>query len=133
MHNASRTLFLFKKPNCSVVFDLRQVPRIDSVIMNRPLFNTCALGVGGYYLTFNNSIDVPAWLLHKKGKQIPLEYEDFLSFVKNSIVDTTASCDMLNCSRQNLSYFVNQGQLSPLKENMKGNLYLKKDIEKLRW
>ena len=112
---------------------LKEIEKIDSVIRNRPLFETCTLGVDGYYITFNNSIDVPAWLLHNKGKSIAIEYEDFLFFAKNSIVDTTQSCDMLDCSRQNLSYFVSQKQLIPLKENVKGNLYLKKDITKFKW
>ena len=112
---------------------VKEIEKIDNVIKNRPLLESCTLGVDGYYITFNNSIDIPAWLLHKKGKSVPLEYEDFLSFAKNSIVDTTTSCNMLECSRQNLSYLVNQGQLAPLKENVKGNLYLKKDIERMRW
>lgn len=112
---------------------LKEIEKIESVIRNRPLLETCSIGVNGYYITFNNSIDVPAWLLHKKGKQIPLEYEDFLSFARNNIVDTTKSCDILECSRQNLSYFVNQGLLAPLKENIKGNLYLIKDIMRLKW
>ncbi|WP_034445851.1 hypothetical protein [Butyrivibrio sp. AE2032] len=112
---------------------LKEIEKIESVLKNRPLFETCAIGVGGYYLTFNDSIDVSAQLLRKKGKPIPLDYRDFLSFVKRSIVDTTSSCSMLGCSRQNLSYLVGQGQLDPIKENVKGNLYAKKDIEKLRW
>ena len=86
-----------------------------------------------YYITFNDSIDIPAWLLRQKGKLIPIEYGDFLSFAQNSVVDTTNSCDILECSRQNLSYLVSQGQLAPLRENVKENLYLKKDITRLRW
>ena len=112
---------------------ITETDKMESVIRNRLLFETCCLGVDGYYITFNNSIDIPAWLLRKKGKPIPLEYGDFLSFSQNSIVDTTESCNIIECSRQNLSYLVNQGQLAPLKENVKGNLYLKKDITKLRW
>ncbi len=112
---------------------LKEIEKIEHVIRNRPLLEICTLGVDGYYITFNDSIDVPAWLLHKKGKQIPLEYEDFLSFARNNIVDTTKSCDILECSRQNLSYLVGQGQLAPLKENIKGNLYLIKDIIRLKW
>ena len=40
---------------------------------------------------------------------------------------------ILECSRQNMAYMVKQEQLTPLKEDVKGNLYLKKDVLKLRW
>ncbi|MBE5823263.1 MAG: DNA-binding protein [Butyrivibrio sp.] len=62
-----------------------------------------------------------------------MTYEDFLSFTKYNIVDTSDSCMILECSRQNLAYMVKQEQLTPLKEDVKGNLYLKKDVLKLRW
>ena len=112
---------------------INEIEKMDSVIRNRPVLETCSLGVGGYYITFNDSIDVPAWLLHQKGKSVPIEYEDFLSFARNSIIDTTKGCDILECSRQNLAYLVSQGQLVPLKENVKGNLYLKRDVSRLKW
>ena len=113
--------------------DLEGVEKIDKVRENQLLFSSCTLGTDGYYITFNDSIDVPSWLLYEKGQLIPLTYEDFLSFTKNNIVDTSDSCKILECSRQNLSYMVRQEQLTPQKEDVKGNLYLKKDVLKLRW
>lgn len=109
------------------------VEKIDKVMENQLLFSSCMLGSDGYYITFNDSIDVPSWLLYEKGQLVPLTYEDFLSFTKNNIVDTSDSCMILECSRQNLAYMVKQEQLTPLKEDVKGNLYLKKDVLKLRW
>ena len=106
---------------------------IDKVLANGLLFNSCRLGTDGFYITFNNSIDIPAWALYEKGQLIPLEYGDFLFFVNNNIVDTSDSCALLECSRQNLAYMVSQNQLSPVKENVKGNLYLKKDVVGKRW
>lgn len=113
--------------------DLDGVEKIDKVMENQLLFSSCMLGSDGYYITFNDSIDVPSWLLYEKGQPIPLTYEDFLSFTKYNIVDTSDSCMILECSRQNLAYMVRQEQLTPLKEDVKGNLYLKKDVLKLRW
>ena len=109
------------------------VEKIDKVMENQLLFSSCMLGSDDYYITFNDSIDVPSWLLYEKGQLVPLTYEDFLSFTKNNIVDTSDSCMILECSRQNLAYMVKQEQLKPLKEDVKGNLYLKKDVLKLRW
>ncbi len=101
---------------------------IPKVLANRQLYESCTLGTDGYYITFNDSIDIPAWLLYEKGRTIPIGYEDFLTFAKRNIVDTSESCEILSCTRQNLAYLVKQNQLTPVKENVKGNLYLKKDI-----
>ena len=35
---------------------------------------------------------------------------------------------MLECSRQNLAYMLNKDILKPIKEDVKGNLYLKGDV-----
>ncbi len=43
------------------------------------------------------------------------------------------SCNILECSRQNIAYMVKQQHLVPIKENVKGNLYLKGDILNNKW
>lgn len=52
---------------------------------------------------------------------------------QKNILDTTESCSMLECSRQNISYMVSQGQLAPVKEEVRGNLYLKGDVLRTMW
>ena len=113
--------------------DLKDIDDVDKLKANKQLFDSCTLGTDGFYLTFGNSIDIPAYALIEKGQPIPLSYEDFLSFSKSNIIDTSASCDLLECSRQNLAHMVSQGQLPVFKENTKGNQYLKKDILKMKW
>ena len=113
--------------------DFTDIEKVEKILSNSSLYDTCRLGTDGFYITFNNSIDIPAWALYEKGQPIPLEYGDFLSFVNNNIVDTTESTGLLECSRQNLAYMVSQNQLAPVKENVKGNLYLKKDVVGKRW
>ncbi len=105
----------------------------DKLLGNSDLFHSCTIGPDGFFLTFADSIDIPAWLLYQKGQEIPIQYEDFLSFARQNLVDTTSGCEILNCSRQNLSYMVSQQQLSPVQKDIKGNLYLKKDIIKNLW
>ena len=106
---------------------------IDKLMGNPALFNSCSLGPDGFYLSFADSIDIPAWLLYQKGQELPVSYEDFLSFADQNLVDTTSGCELLECSRQNLGYMVSHKQLSPVKKDIKGNLYLKKDIIKNLW
>ena len=113
--------------------ELEHIDVIEKITVNAPLFQSAELGNDGYFISFDNSIDIPAWALYKEGQKIPVSYEDFLAFAKNNIEDTSSSCDILECSRQNLAYMVKEKQLSPFKENVKGNLYLKKDVLKNKW
>lgn len=106
---------------------------IDKVLENRLLLESCKVGVDGFYLTFDDSIDIPAWALYEKGIEIPLKYSDFVGFVSKNTLDTSGSCDLLECSRQNIYYLAEKKEITPVKENVKGNLYLRKDIERARW
>lgn len=95
---------------------------------NSRLLESGRVGAGGYYVTFNNSIDIPAAGLYKAGTKLPLKKSDFLNFVRKNILDTSEVCGMLECSRQNLAYMLNKDILKPIKEDVKGNLYLKGDV-----
>ena len=112
---------------------LKDITTVDKVLKNDTLFASCALGTDGFYVTFDNAYDIPSWLLYKNGHSIPLKYKDFISFAKYNVLDTSESCDILECSRQNLSYIAGQNQFEPIKVNAQGNLYLKKDILKNKW
>ncbi len=111
--------------------DLKQlidIDGVDKVVKNDNLYRSGQVGTDGYYVTFNDSIDIPAQLLYTSGENIPLKMVDFLMFVRKNVIDTTEGCEILDCSRQNLSYMVGQRQLTPIKENVRGNLYLKGDL-----
>lgn len=106
---------------------------IDKVIHIEALYQSGKVGVGGYAVTFNDSIDIPAWRLYETGESIPLTVPDFKRFVKNNVLSTGESCELLECSRQNVAYKVKQKQLEPLKSHEKGSLYLRGDVERVRW
>ena len=91
------------------------------------------IGAGGYYVTFNDSIDIPAGTLYEAGVVIPLKPKDFKVFVCKNVLDTTESSNLLECTRQNISYLVNQEQLEPIKEEVRGNLYLKGEVLSTKW
>ncbi|MBQ0040419.1 MAG: hypothetical protein KBS56_00075 [Clostridiales bacterium] len=98
---------------------------VDKVIANEDLFMSGHVAAGGYCVTFNDSIDIPAIYLYEKGVGVPLTMENFISFVKMNIVDSSGACELLECSRQNLQYLTAKEHITPIKTNMKGNLYLK--------
>ena len=112
---------------------LSDVSDVEKIMRNEKLFASGKIGAAGYYITFNDSIDISAITLHSAGVSIPVRKKDFLSFIRHSVLDTTETANILSCSRQNIAYLVKQGQLTPIKENVMGNLYLKDDIIKSRW
>lgn len=101
---------------------------IDKVIVNEALFQTGRVAAGGYCVTFNDSIDIPSMYLYGKGDVVPLTLDDFISFVKTNIMDSSETCDLLECTRQNLQYLTLNNHITPVKTNVKGNLYLKGEI-----
>lgn len=113
--------------------DMNEVPLTDKIINNESLFKSICLGAGGYYLTFNDSIDIPAWMLYNAGVSLNVTKAEFVAFVENGILDTTETGKILSCSRQNISYMVKNKQISPIKKEVMGNLYLKDDVLKSRW
>ncbi len=106
---------------------------LDKVLSNEKVLFSGRVGEGGYYMTFNDSFDIPASRLYEGGQVIPVSLSDFVSFVKRNTYDTTKSSSELNCSRQNISYLVNKGEIKPIKEEVKGNLYLKGEIISAKW
>ena len=52
---------------------------------------------------------------------------------KTAMVDTSSACEMMNCSRQNLSYMIGKGLISPVMEDVKGNLFCKDDVIRNMW
>ena len=77
------------------------------VLKNKELLDSAQVGVGGYSVVFNESIEIQSNDLREIGLLLPLTANDFYNFVSRNIVDTTQACEMLQCSRQNLSYLVN--------------------------
>lgn len=112
---------------------LRNIDGIDKILDNKALYISGKVGTGGYSVTFNNSIDIPTRALYEAGEDIPLSKNDFLSFAKRNIIDTSECREILEYSRQNISYMIDKKKISPIKEDVKGNIYLKGDVLKNRW
>lgn len=106
---------------------------MEKVIKNTALLESGKVGTGGYCLTFNDSIDVPAHVLYDMKEHIPLRKKDFEYFIWKNVLDTTEVCDILECTRQNVAYMVKRQMLSPVKKDAKGNLYLKGEVLKNKW
>ncbi|MBO4390018.1 MAG: hypothetical protein J5825_04095 [Lachnospiraceae bacterium] len=112
---------------------LTGVSNLDRVLKYRELLLSGKPGPGGYSLTFDDACDIPATDLYAYGETIPFSLQDLTAFLSRNVYDTTESCRELECSRQNISYLIRQGSLTPVKEDVKGTLFLKGEVLKTKW
>ena len=107
--------------------------KIAAVLKNEAVFLSVKVGVGGYSIVFNETIEIEKWILKKAGTKINISVKDFYHFTRENIVDTAKACEILGCSKQNLTYLINKGKLKPIKPNLKENLFFRGDVERNRW
>ncbi|MCR5143873.1 MAG: hypothetical protein K6B67_01030 [Lachnospiraceae bacterium] len=112
---------------------LQDLKGIENVLKNQELFSSAVVATGGYVMTFNNSIDVPAARLHDIDDADCIDKEDLIEYMQHNLKDTGETCEALGCTRQNMAYYLSKGYIKPIKENVKGNMFLKGDILKLMW
>lgn len=113
--------------------DLSEMEGAEKLRRNRDLFLSGRILAGGYGVTFDNAVDIPAAALYRIGLSIPLKMDHFLSFARKNVLDTSEACRTLDCSRQNLSYLVGEGRIAPIRTQVRGNLYLKGDVLRNTW
>lgn len=110
---------------------VEQYKDIVHVLKNEKILRSACVGVGGYSVSFNGSIEIPASELRKIGVLLPLTTNDFYDFIRMNVIDTTVSCERIQCSRQNLSYMVKEEKILPVIRGTKENLFLKGEIERI--
>ena len=50
--------------------DIKENEGVDKVLSNEKLYQTGMISPGGYAVTFNDSIDIPAYILHRAGTEL---------------------------------------------------------------
>lgn len=105
---------------------------LTHVLNHRELLESVQVGVGGYSISFNESIEISASDLKETGDLLPLKASDFYSFVQKNVIDTTNACLMIECTRQNLSYLVKEKRVTPIIQGTKENLYTKGEIARVK-
>ena len=107
--------------------------KIASVLKNEDVFHSVKVGVGGYSIVFNETIEIEKRILKKTGIKIDISVKDFYAFTGKNIIDTAKACEILGYSKQNITYLINKGKLKPIKPDLKENLFFRGDIERNRW
>lgn len=107
----------------------REYKELSHILQNQALLDSLKIGPGGYSIVFNDSIELQASDLRNFAIDLPVVAADFYYFACRNIVDATKTCDILQCSRQNLSYLVKEEKLKPILHATKEKLYLKGEAE----
>lgn len=105
---------------------------LTHVLKRRELLESVQVGVGGYSISFNESIEIAVSDLKEVGELLPLKAKDFYGFVQKNVIDTTKACLMIECTRQNLSYLVKEKRVTPIIQGTKENLYTKGEITRVK-
>ncbi len=131
-----KALLCFFNDGCMKKINIEKLAESDDSyrhLDNEIIQRSCAVGVGGYSLSFGGALDIPAGVLYEWSQSENITLSDFRAFVVNNILDTTETCRLASCSRQNLAYLVGQEQLHTIRANVKGNLYIKGDVLSMLW
>ena len=107
---------------------LEEVPKLYSILSKDRLLSTLKVDAGGYGVTFNETISIDKRILLEHGVILPIYAHVFQDFVRHSIVNTTETCSILECTRQNLAHLIKTDVLHPLKEGWRENMFLKGEV-----
>ena len=66
--------------------------------------------------------------LYEKGSPVPVSLEDFRRFARLRLVNVNDSCELLDCSRQNIDDLKRRGKLHPVRTDRKQTLFLKGEV-----
>ena len=124
-------LLVFFENNTTKIFDVKPImsdyPEFK-VLQNPDIFNLVKVEPGGYGISLNEDLDCSEGELYENGEDIPVTLEDFKSFSRFTVTNTSEASDMLNCSRQNIDVLISRGKLQPFKVYPRDKLFFKSDI-----
>lgn len=108
-------------------------PHLPAIMKQDILFNNVMIQPGGYGVQWNERVMLADYVLYSSGEDIPLDLEDFRSFVSNRVIGTAEAMELLSCTRQNMNDLIRRGKLTPVKKEQKNTLFFKSEILQRNW
>lgn len=102
--------------------------RFAPILQDKRLFRRAELQPGGHGIQWGTDLCIMYPTLYKMGKPVNIKLKDILSFIDLRVVNTIEAMKILNCSRQGISSFVDNGKLSSIKSGKKDRLFLKSSL-----
>ena len=102
--------------------DLKHILHIPNKKINADIY------AGGYEIIINNLVTVDKYMIITYGELLEASAKMFYSFAEKNVINTSEACEILNCTRQNISYMINKDTLSPLKRGDKESLFYRGEL-----
>lgn len=119
-----------KKCNVSLFIE---ESKCTTVLSEYKQFSSLEILVGGYGVAWGTVLSIPNEKLYDIGESINLTLDDFKCFVQNRVISITEACDILDCSRQNISDLIKRGKLTPINSKSNNILLMKNEVVGRRW
>lgn len=106
---------------------------LSAIMKQNILFSSVMIQPGGYGVYWSERTTIADYVLYDLGEDIPLNLDDFRSFVTNRVIGTAEAMELLSCTRQNMNDLIKRGKLTPVKKEQKNTLFLKTEILQRNW
>lgn len=93
-------------------------------------YESISVSAGGYGLLIDENLFIDNMHIYNNSTISNIKYADFISFVRNNVLDATEAAGLSKCTRQNIKDLKDKGKLNTVKESSKYSLFLKSDVLK---
>jgi len=118
---------------CDLKAYFEMEPRFSILVKRPDYFAHVQIQTGGYGIQWDENLTIPAYVLYKMGKSVPLSADDFRVFASQRIINASEAAEILNCSRQYINELVKTEKLHPIKASEKNTLFLKSEVLRRNW
>lgn len=128
--NDSKLLVFFKNGRIKRC-DLKNIikdDRFSSLINDYSRYEDLKLQAGGHGISFDDNLIIESSILYQKGFDLRITSNELYDVFKKLLISTNEACEILDCSRQNISDLVKRNKLIPFKQTNKDTLFLISDI-----
>ena len=105
--------------------------RFGRIRREQELFLRVKVSPGGNGIEWGENYSIPAEWLYTAGEIAGVGYQDFVTYAKTRLVDTTGASELLGVSRQYLDQLVREGRLGPVLSGEKCRIFIRAELEGL--
>jgi hypothetical protein len=107
-------------------------PECQPYLMLEDRFLTIEVQPDGYGIMWSDQAMLSDRELYENGSSVPFSLDDFVSFVRHRIVNTSEACRILGCSRQNIDDLIRRSKLHPIRQDERNKLFLRNEVMQRR-
>ena len=119
--------FLILENKAILLFFNNDESRIYKIDTN---YETVSISAGGYGLEIDENSFIDNNTIYTNSIIQNIKYKDFISFIRNNVLDATEAASLIKCTRQNIKDFKDKGKLNTVKESSKYSLFLRSEVLK---